>query len=93
MAALFDSGAIADLIIAVMVIEGLVLIALRSRFPNVRVADVVGMLAAGLFLVLALRATLTGAGWPWVAAFLTAAFAAHLFDLRRRLARRTAPAQ
>ncbi len=93
MATLFDSGAIADLIIAVMVIEGLVLIALRSRLRNVNVPDIVGMLAAGLFLVLALRATLTGAGWPWVAAFLTAAFAAHLFDLRRRLARRTAPAR
>lgn len=91
MAALFESGTIADLIIAVMVIEGLALIALRSRFRGVRVADIVAMLAAGLFLVLALRATLTGAGWPWIAVFLAAAFAAHLLDLRRRLAR-SAPA-
>lgn len=91
MAALFQSGTIADLIIGVMVIEGLVLIALRSRLRDVQVYDIVAMLAAGLFLVLALRATLTGAGWPWIAGFLIAAFAAHLFDLRRRLARPPAP--
>lgn len=88
MAALMTSGTIADIVIAVMIVEGLALFALRSRFRDFRAYDVAGMLGAGIFLVLALRATLTGAGWPWVAVFLTAAFAAHLLDLWRQLYRR-----
>ena len=85
MAALFESGAIADIVIAVMAVEGLLLVLLRSRIRDVRISDVAGMLAAGLFLVLALRAALTGAGWQWIAICLTAAFVAHLLDLRRQL--------
>jgi hypothetical protein len=88
MAALMTSGTIADIVIIVMIVEGLVLYAFRSRFRGVGFYDVAAMLGAGLFLVLALRATLTGAGWQWVALFLTAAFAAHLFDVWRQLYRR-----
>lgn len=85
MAGLFESGAIADIVIAVMAAEAIVLIALRSRIRHVHISDVAGMLAAGIFLVLALRAALTGAGWQWIAVFLATAFAAHLLDLRRQL--------
>jgi hypothetical protein len=42
-------------------------------------------LAAGGFLLLALRAALAGAAWGWVAAFLGAALAAHLVDLTWRI--------
>lgn len=83
-----QSGTIADIVIAVMIVEGLLLFALRSRLRNFRAYDVIAMLAAGLFLVLALRATLTGAGWQWVAIFLTAAFVAHVLDLWRQLHQR-----
>jgi hypothetical protein len=85
MAGLFESGAIADIVIAVMAMEAIVLIALRARIRHFQLSDVAGMLAAGIFLVLALRAALTGAGWQWIATFLTCAFAAHLLDLRRVL--------
>jgi len=88
MTQLMQSGTIADVVIAVMIAEGLLLFALKSRFPGIRGLDVIAILAAGLFLVLALRATLTGAGWQWVAIFLTAAFVAHLLDLWRQLHQR-----
>lgn len=87
MASLFDSGMIADIVIAVMAAEAILLAAMRSRTGHIRISDIAGMLAAGVFLVLALRAALTGAGWPWIAVFLTAAFAAHVLDLRRQLRR------
>jgi hypothetical protein len=38
----------------------------------------------GAFLVLALRAALTGAAWPWIALPLALAFPAHLADLAGR---------
>ena len=41
-------------------------------------------LLAGACLLLALRAALVGASWPWVAAPLAGAFAAHLADLGLR---------
>jgi steroid 5-alpha reductase family enzyme len=88
MAALMSSTTMADIVIVVMIVEGLALYAFRSRLRSVGFVDIAGMLGAGLFLVLALRATLTGAGWPWVALCLSAAFAVHLFDMWRRLSRR-----
>ena len=42
------------------------------------------MLLAGAFLLLALRAALTGASWIPVALWLLAALFAHLVDLVRR---------
>jgi hypothetical protein len=88
MAALMASGTIADIVIAVMVLEGFLLFALRSRVGEVHGYEIFAMLAAGLFLVLALRATLTGAGWQWVAVFLAAAFVSHLLDLWRQIHQR-----
>jgi hypothetical protein len=87
MASIFQSEAIADIVIAVMAIEALVLIALRSRFRNLQIADAIAFLAAGFFLALALRAAMTGAAWPWLAACLAAAFLAHVADMWRRLSR------
>jgi outer membrane biosynthesis protein TonB len=85
MAELFASGRIADVAIAILLLEALLFVWLHARrrlgpapgelLPNV---------AAGLFLLLALRGALVGAGWPWIAASLAAALAAHLADLVRR---------
>ena len=47
-------------------------------------ATVVLAFLPGALILLAVRAALTGAGWPWVAAALAASFPAHLLDLRRR---------
>lgn len=88
MSALIQNGAMADVVVVTLIVEALVLIALRSRFRHLRVFDIAAMLGAGLFLALALRSALTGAGWHWIALFLGAAFASHLFDVRRQLIQR-----
>jgi hypothetical protein len=82
---LIASGRIVDAIIAFIVVEALVLSLYHRRTSlGLPPVDVVTMLLAGLFLLLALRAALTGANWIWIAAFLGAALVAHLADLRRR---------
>lgn len=85
MAELFANGRIVDAVIALMLLEALLLLWLRARLQRGPApADLLGNLAAGLFLLLALRAALVGAAWLWIAASLTAALAAHLYDLSRR---------
>jgi hypothetical protein len=79
------SGRIVDLILLLVVLEVVVLgyirarrgsgIAWRSLLPN---------LFAGAALLLALRAAITGAAWPWIALWLAVAGLAHLADLRTR---------
>jgi hypothetical protein len=89
MAGMFASGRIVDAVLALMLVEGILLAWLhlrRGRGPAP--ADVLANLAAGLFLLLALRAALAGASWPWIAASLGAALVAHLSDLARRWPRR-----
>ena len=88
MEALFASGLAADLIAAVMVIEA-VWLAWRHRRSGQgpRPAEIGAMLGAGLGLVLALRCTLVGAPWPWIAFWLGAAGLAHALDLRLRTQR------
>lgn len=41
-------------------------------------------LLAGAALLLALRAAITGAAWPWIAVWLAASGLAHVADLRAR---------
>ncbi|MFN3350729.1 hypothetical protein [Pseudorhodoplanes sp.] len=82
---LFRSGLVADVILGVMALEAALLLLYRrltGRGP--RVVDVASMLLAGGFLVLALRAALTGADWRMIGACLGAALIAHLSDLYRR---------
>ena len=79
------SGRIVDLILLLVVVEIAVLgyirarrgsgIAWRALLPN---------LVAGAALLLALRAAITGAAWPWIAVWLAAAGMAHVADLRTR---------
>lgn len=85
MAEMFASGRIVDAVIALMLLEALLLAWLRARRGRGPApADVLANLAAGLFLLLALRGALVGAAWPWLAASLAAALVAHLADLARR---------
>ena len=74
-----------DLVILMTVLEGVALCAYhvhsgRGMAPR----DFMPNLAAGLALMLALRAGLEGAGWGYVAAGLMAAGLAHAADLKRR---------
>ncbi len=83
MSALFASGHAVDLVLAVLLLEAIVLI-VRGR------ATMLIALLPGVFILLGLRAALTQAGWPWVAAALAASFPAHLADLYRRRDERSA---
>jgi sugar phosphate permease len=89
MEALFASGRVVDIALMLMALEAAGLWAYRhARGRQFPLADLAWNLAAGACLLLALRAALTGAGWPWIALFLTAALIAHIGDFRRRLTAR-----
>jgi hypothetical protein len=97
---LLTSPALIDLIIIFTMIEAVVLIVWcrrNARPPTVsryegrmiegRTAGsaAIGLtLLPGICLLLAVRAALVGAPWPWVPTALTAALVAHLLDLRSR---------
>lgn len=88
MAELFASGVIVDLILLLIAVEAALLYALTrwiGRGPSL--AELLPNLLAGAFLLLALRAVITGAEWKWTAACLAAALVAHLADLRSRWTR------
>jgi hypothetical protein len=88
MEALVASGAVADLILACLVIEALALLAWRRwRGTGPTIPDILALLLPGAFLVLALRVALTGGPWPLIPAALSAALVAHLADLSRRFRR------
>ena len=55
-----------------------------SGHGTIRPIDIVWMLLPGLFLMLAIRAALDGAAWPWVPLALAASLIAHLADIRQR---------
>lgn len=86
MAELFASGRIVELILLFVVLESIGLILWRrraARGPSARA--LLANLGAGAALLLALRACLAGADWPWIALWLTLALAAHAGDLWLRL--------
>ena len=88
MRAFFTNGHAVDLVLAVMVIEALFLIFPLKR----RALTVVLMILPGAAMMLALRAAVTGAEWPWVAVWLTLSLPLHLADLKhRRLIGRDVP--
>ncbi len=86
-AALFSSGRIVEVILGLMLLEALVL-ALWHRQTGKPPApsQFLPTLISGALLLVALRAALGGAAWPWIALCLCAALPAHLLDLwgRRR---------
>lgn len=77
----FASGHAADLVLAVLVFEA---IWLKTRGWSFR--KIIGLVGPAVFIVLALRAALVGAGWEWVAVLLALSFPLHLMDLRGRMA-------
>jgi len=85
---LIESGRIADLILVLMVLEGVVLVVLGlSGRLNAPVIGLLLNLAAGGFLLLGLGAAFGGSGWMTVGAWLSGALLAHLGDLAIRLRR------
>lgn len=76
---LIESGHIVDIVLAVLALEITFLI-LRGGRPGV----VLVAALPGVFILLALRAALTGADPIWIAAWLAASFPAHLADLKLR---------
>lgn len=81
----FASPHLADLILAVLALEAVVLAVRHGRTGRgPSLAEAGPFLLSGACLVLALRAVLAGASWPWVAGGLTSALVAHLWDLRGR---------
>ena len=88
MGSLFAGGWIVDLILAVMVLEGLAALAWNRRTGGgQRPVDIAANLLAGAGLLLALRAALVDAWWGWVALGLTVALVGHLADFGRRALR------
>ena len=79
------SGHAVDVVLAVLVLEACVLLLRRAPGDRRRGAiDLLCAFAPGACLLLALRASLTGLDWPWIALFITASFPFHLADLVRR---------
>lgn len=86
MGALFASGRIVDLILLLVLLEALALAAWARRSRSgPGLAGLLPNLLAGAFLLLALRAALADAAWPWIAAALAGGLVAHLWDLSGRL--------
>jgi hypothetical protein len=82
---LFESGHVVDLVLILMALEGAVLLAWRWRTGRgVPPGDLVGYLASGACLLMALRAALTGAWWGWIGLWLALGGIAHVVDLARR---------
>nr|WP_294528619.1 hypothetical protein [uncultured Rhodopila sp.] len=69
-----------DAILLLTVVEVVVLV----RWRGVRSRVAWGMILPGMFLLLALRAALADAAWPWVPAALTGALVAHSAELWAR---------
>ena len=85
MTELFTSGRIVDVILALMVLEGIVLVVYhRATGRGIAPSGLLANMLAGGCLLLALRVALTGASWHWIALSLAAALLAHLADLRCR---------
>ena len=83
--ALFASGRVADLILALLAIEATILFVYhRKTGRGIAPMDLIMNNLAGAGLVLALRSALTGGPWTSIAAWLAAAFAAHISDVIRR---------
>jgi hypothetical protein len=83
------SGHAIDLILGIVAVEVLLVGAwVRHQGRRIALGQLVGPVGAGVFLMLSLRTALVGGAPELVAALLLAAFPAHLYDLRVRLAQK-----
>jgi len=80
MSDLFASGRAVDLVLLFLALE---VVALGLWWRGGAINALVAALP-GACLLLALRAALTGAHWPWVALWIAMSLPAHLADLTRR---------
>lgn len=82
---LFSTGLIADIMLAFMALEAVVLVLYRRKTNRgLTPRAVFWMLLPGACLVLALRAALVGAAWQWLTLAVCASLIAHLGYLRER---------
>jgi hypothetical protein len=82
---LFESGRFVDVALVAIALELLLLFYVRRKTGRgLRPLDVVGHLAAGAILLLALRCVVTGADYRLTLVLLTLSFPAHVYDLLRR---------
>ena len=77
MEALFASGHAADIVLAVLAAEAVLL-----RLRQWDISAILGLLGPAALIVLGLRAALVGAPWYWVSLPVALAFPLHLLDLR-----------
>jgi hypothetical protein len=81
----FAAGRIADLILGLLVVEGVVLFAWwRITGRGLAPALFAGNLLAGAGFVLALRGALVQSWWGWIGLALALALVGHVVDLWRR---------
>jgi low temperature requirement protein LtrA len=74
-----------DLVIAITMLEAMAVFAYRRRTGRgMPTRALVLSLAPGLFLIAALRCSVTAAGWGWIMLFLAAAGVGHAADLWQR---------
>jgi hypothetical protein len=84
-AELFAGGRIADCIAALMLLEFIALTLVRAKSARgIPPLELGASLGAGIALLFALRAALTGLAWQWVSVWLIAALAAHVLYLISR---------
>lgn len=75
----FTSGRAVDVVLAVLVAEGIWL-----KWRGQPWAGILPALIPAVLMMAALRAALTGMEWPYISLPLAAAFPVHLYDLKRR---------
>ena len=81
----FATGHIIDAILLMVWLEAALIWHWRRRLGHgPTLVSLLPVLASGFLLLLAVRAALTGAPWPWVALPLTAALFTHILDLASR---------
>ena len=84
-AGFIESTYLVDLVLAVVAIETIALMLLwRWQRRGIAPAKLLPNIAAGAFLLLAVRCALGGTSWIWLAACLAAAGLANAADLRQR---------
>jgi hypothetical protein len=76
----FSRGHAVDGILLILLTEAVWL----TRWRGWGIGATALRLLPGAFMLLALRAALTGMAWPWIALALAASFPFHVADIRRR---------
>ena len=81
----FESGAVIWLVLAFVMMEAVLLLTIRKRTGRGgRPLPLIANLAAGAFLMLAIRAALLDQTWIWISLFMLLALIAHLLDIGGR---------